>query len=171
MIFPEEDSRERADAYRVLADLFARPPRQDLLTKVRADLELDSQESAFEIGNDFNDLFLIPQGRVLPLESVFVGSDPLVTRHALMQFYTQAGLTIDEEFRYIPDHLSLEFLFMSYLIGTGNTPLQEDFLDEHILRWVPAFCEEAAQYAQTGFYREIADLTSAFVLKEYQGFE
>ncbi len=167
----EDGSSERAEAYRVLADLFFRPPGHDFLVTVREDLELESREADFEIVQDFNDLFLYPDGRLLPLESSFVRGSNMITVNDVTRFYAEAGLTIDDEFQFMPDHISLEFLFMSYLIETGNSDIQEDFLDEHILNWVPAFCEEAARHANTKFYREITELTSQFVLKEFQGFE
>jgi TorA maturation chaperone TorD len=170
MIFDTNNS-ERSEAYRVLADLFFKPPDHDLLMTVREDFELESKETEFEIVQDFNDLFLYPDGRVLPLESSFVRGSNIITVDEVTRFYADAGLTIEDEFQFMPDHISLEFLFMSYLIETGKTEIQEDFLDEHILNWVPAFCEEAAKHAKTKFYREITELASQFVSKEFQGYE
>ena len=82
--------------------------------------------------------------------------------------YYGAGLTFEEEYELVPDHISLEFLFMSYLIDINNRELQGKFLEEHIANWVPYFCDEVSKQAKTLFYREIAGITKDFIELEYK---
>ncbi len=37
------------------------------------------------------------------------------------------------------------------------------FLEEHILNWVPEFCEDISKYAMTEFYRIVGELTISYV--------
>ena len=80
--------------------------------------------------------------------------------------YAKAGLTIEKEFELIPDHLYLELLFMSYLIETSKYELQKLFLREHLLNWVPYYCDELLKEAKTVFYREVAAITRDFLISE-----
>ncbi len=161
-----EDS-ERADAYKTLADIFFEPVSGESLETMREDFELESREAAEDILADFNLVLAYPGGKVPPLESPFsdagAGAIDEVSR-----FYLEAGLTIDEDFQLMPDHVSLEFLFMSYLIGSRRPELQKKFLEEHIMNWVPYFCEEVRREARTVFYREIAEITEDFLNREYE---
>jgi TorA maturation chaperone TorD len=42
------------------------------------------------------------------------------------------------------------------------------FLEEHLARWAPRFCEVMDQEARLDFYRGIARMTRGFVLDEAQ---
>lgn len=164
-----EDNSERAEAYRVLADIFSEPPDNDFLEAIKEDFELESKEAEDEIRGDFDSLFVSPGGKLPPLESLHDIREKTPTS-PVSEFYEKAGLTIDEEFEYIPDHISLEFLFMSYLIETNRIDLQENFLEGHIMNWVPYYCDEVIKQAGTVFYKEIAEITKDFVTNEYENF-
>jgi TorA maturation chaperone TorD len=162
-----EDDNERAEAYRTLADLFVEPPDADRLRTIQEDFGLESKESENEVSPDFNYLFLFPGGKVPPVESIFAEGENIA--ESVEAFYYRSGLTFEQEYELVPDHLSLEFLFMSYLIDINNHELQEKFLEEHIANWVPYYCEEVIRQAQTLFYREIAEITRDFIGNEYEG--
>jgi len=166
----QDDDTQRADAYRVLSDLFFKPPADNELEALKEDLELGSKETAYEIVQDFDNLFLYPGGKVPPLESLHVPGGEAVVNE-VTGFYAEAELTIDEEFLSFPDHLSLELLFMSYLIDIKRTELQIDFLDRHLISWVPPYCENVIREARTVFYREIAGLARDFIENEYENLE
>jgi len=75
------------------------------------------------------------------------------------------------------DHVGLELEFMACLcdryrecVGKGDAreaaatlTAQKDFLDDHLLPWIPLFCEGVARSAWTDFFRGIGDLTEGFV--------
>jgi TorA maturation chaperone TorD len=161
-----ENDKERAESYRILADLFSKPPDADRLRTIQEDFGLESKESEDEVRADFDDLFLFSSGKVPPVESAYAEGEEIA--ESVEAFYYSSGLTFEEEYELVPDHLSLEFLFMSYLIDIDNHELQEKFLEEHIVNWVPYYCEEVSRHARTLFYREIAEITRDFIENEYE---
>ena len=80
------------------------------------------------------------------------------------------------------DHLSFEFQFMAKLIERASAALdagdaarsaelcakQRTFFDEHLVNWVPRLCADVRAYAQTAFYRGVADITEGFLQLEDQ---
>ena len=46
---------------------------------------------------------------------------------------------------------------------------QKRFLEEHLVPWVPHFCDEVIKNAEVSFYRELAKLTRSFI--EFEGEE
>ncbi len=163
----QDNNGERAEAYRVLADLYSKVPDDEVLETMKEDFGMESKETTEEISADFNYLFEYPGGKLQPVESFYIQTQGNPSTEAA-EFYAAAGLTIDEEFHYIPDHLSLEFLFMSYLINNKMLDLQKNFLEEHIMNWVPYYCEEIKKQAKTVFYREIAEITNDFLAADYE---
>jgi TorA maturation chaperone TorD len=157
---------ERAEAYRILAEFFLKAPAEDMLRTIKEDFELESEESADEIRRDFDRLFPYPEGKLPPIESFFLTLENTSSAEEVAGFYASAGLTIEEEFELIPDHLYLELLFMSYLIETNRYDLQEKFLEEHLMNWVPNYCDELIKQSKTAFYREIAEITRDFLTSE-----
>jgi TorA maturation chaperone TorD len=61
------------------------------------------------------------------------------------------------------DHIALELEFMAWLCNQSETAAQQQFLNNHILKWVPLFCSDVAKGADTSFYRIVAELTGAWV--------
>jgi len=157
---------ERAEAYKLLADFFLNAPEEDMLRSIKEDFELESEETADEIRRDFDRLFPYPEGKLPPIESFFLTLENTSHADEVSAYYASAGLTIDEEFELIPDHLYLEFLFMSYLIETNRYDLQKKFLDEHLMNWIPHYCDELIRQAKTVYYREIAEITRDFLIAE-----
>jgi len=157
---------ERAEAYRILAEFFLKTPEEDMLRTIKDDFGLESEETAEEISRDFDRLFSYPEGKLPPIESFFLTLESTASANEVAGFYAGAGITIDEEFELIPDHLYLELLFMSYLIETNKYDLQKKFLEEHLMNWVPYYCDELASQAKTVFYREVAEITRDFLVSE-----
>jgi putative dimethyl sulfoxide reductase chaperone len=157
---------ERAEAYRLLSEFFLKVPEEDMLRTIKEDFELESEETVDEIRTDFDRLFRYPEGKLPPIESFFLTLENTSSAEEVAQFYSSAGLTIGEEFEYIPDHLYLELIFMSYLIETNKYDLQMKFLDEHLMNWVPYYCDELVKESKTDFYREIAEITREFLVAE-----
>ncbi len=164
-----EGDKERAESYRILADIFFSPPDAGKIEDLREDLGLDSKETEDEVLSDFNYLFAYPGGKLPPFESLHVEGTDIAD--SVLEFYFGTGLTFHEEYEAQPDHISLEFLFMSYLIDIGNRELQQKFLEGHITNWVPYYCEQLMKEAKTLFYREIAEITKDFIDYEDGGAE
>ncbi len=77
---------------------------------------------------------------------------------------------IDEEIDIIPDHISAELLFMGHLIENDITELKNSFFENHIRVWIPDYCHEIQQFAQTDFYIQAAGLLKEFISSDSEEF-
>ncbi len=99
-----------------------------------------------------------------------------------------SGLEYKSEFTGMPDHISVELEFMQHVVQRETQAWEADddktallclknekiFVDEHLFRWIPEFCEKVIKTAESPFYREMARLTRRFIefeKKELKRFE
>jgi TorA maturation chaperone TorD len=118
-----------------------------------------------------------------PYESVYAGSEaaPLMRASAsVRQIYAEAGVGLPEEVRDQPDFIGFELDFMRHLTaqeaqawasGQGKEAVealerQRSFLQEHIIHWIPRFCDVMLEEARLGFFQGIARMTKGFVMDE-----
>jgi len=176
MIPYDNDNFERASLYKLFSTLFMREPNEELLISMKAMFAMKFDETEREIGQDFRTLFHDPKGHLQPYESLYnyaPGDRPRLwgkTAGEVQEIYQSAGIMIDEEINLIPDHLSAELLFMSYLIENGLAEEQELFLVNHLLAWIPEYCDELQRHARTTFYREVAGLLKEFMSSDSEEF-
>jgi len=118
-----------------------------------------------------------------PYEFVYVGYNEAETIKNYTQArrsYADAGVVMNEEVKNSPDYIGIELDFMRHLtqveaqawdesrIDEACEMLQKQqaFLKEHLMTWVPRYCEEMLKEARLDFYRGIALITRGFVLDE-----
>ena len=66
-----------------------------------------------------------------------------------------------------PDHLAIELAVLAHLYARTDTATAiHEFLYDHVLPWVPAYCERVAAAAVLGFYRTAAHLVAALLAEE-----
>jgi TorA maturation chaperone TorD len=165
---------ERAELYRLFAGLFINEPSDEIVIQLKDIFQMKFADSPQEIRMDFARIFLGPDGRLIPCESLYnypLGDRPRLWGKAAEEVqasYISAGVVMDEETGLIPDHISAEMLFMSYLIENGISELQKKFLEDHLVKWIPEYCSELQKYAGTGFYKEIANILKEFILSEHE---
>ena len=139
--------------------------------------EVDALHEA--LVDEYTRLFIGPfRLPVQPYEAWWVSGhllgEPLVKVKA---FYRKAGIAKSREYKEPEDHIAFELKFMQHLCEEGAAAdtqervkdciaLQREFLDAHILKWVPAFCDALYAYERTDFYKGIAKLTKGFILLE-----
>jgi len=116
-------------------------------------------------------------------ESVYAGSAEKPVMQAAVsvrQAYAEAGVGLPEEVRDQPDFIGFELDFMRHLTAQeaeawtkdnreetlGLLKAERAFLDGHLARWVPRFCDVMEKEARLGFYQGIARMTKGFVLDE-----
>ena len=101
------------------------------------------------------------------------------------KFIETTGLVYDDAFTGLPDHVSVELEFMGklgefeaekWINGDDEDAryclsVQKMFAEEHLLRWIPQFCEQVIARAELPFYREMARITSEFVDFDYESIE
>jgi anaerobic sulfite reductase subunit A len=94
-------------------------------------------------------------------------------RDEVLAMYREEGLDRSDDFKEPEDHIAMEFEFMGYLCQKALESLdtddaeaakaslqkQKEFLDKHLLVWVPQFCKDVQKFARTDFYKAIAKIT------------
>jgi TorA maturation chaperone TorD len=100
-----------------------------------------------------------------------------------IKMYEAEGLSMDNEFKELPDHITVELEFMNFLIykeiealekSDFSTALdfiktQELFLDKFLKRWVKPFCDNIKKSTDNEFYSSLADCLFVFVDKARPG--
>ena len=93
------------------------------------------------------------------------------------QIYSKLGIKLPEEWSEPPDYIGIELDLMrlicwsekeAWQAGSTDNALEylavgSDFLRQHILQWVPNFCQQMYQRAELDFYKGISRLTRGFV--------
>jgi TorA maturation chaperone TorD len=101
------------------------------------------------------------------------------------RFIESTGLSYDPEYKGLPDHISVELEFMQQLTLREEQAWRDEdedgaldclktekkFIEEHLVRWVHAFCDKVIKEAELPFYREMAALTKNFIEFERQEVE
>lgn len=96
------------------------------------------------------------------------------------KFIEETGFDYSDDFRDLPDHVSVELELMRHLWSREAEALtegdeetaawcrdrRETFLADHLAHWVPAFCGMVAKESPRAFYREMAALLDAVVASE-----
>lgn len=105
----------------------------------------------------------------VPYESVFTSEESIVmqeSRDDVVERFRADGFVVDPGLHEPEDHLSFELEYLSHMCeraarmveagdGEGlarNAARQVDFIDGHLLNWVPALLDKAQEYAKLTFY-------------------
>lgn len=146
------------------------------------DLEAETTNLAAEYAALFLNMSETP---VFPFESVYTSPERLLMQEARDQVvaeYRKEGLDRATEFREPEDHIAIELEFMAYLCQKTADALeagdraaaeaylkkQSEFLQKHLMVWVPQFCRDLQRAAGTGFYKGVAQITDEYLAMESQ---
>jgi len=168
------------------------PQFLEVLSEQGIQLEADVLESPEDkiiedLAVEYCRLFLGPGKHISPHESVhhervdgdwgrLWGKDTVLVK----KFIESAGLEYKSEFTGMPDHISAELEFMQKAVAREAEAWQEGdcdgalyclrmqkkFIDEHLMQWIPVFCDKVISWAELSFYREMAKLTKNFIETE-----
>lgn len=121
-----------------------------------------------ELATDFAAIYLNNAFQAPPLESVWLDEEGLMMQQPMFEVrecYARHQLKVADWRMRTDDHLVNELGFVSCLLADSEQNLGEaaQFLDEHLLRWVPDFGAKIAQRAETPFYAGLAALTVAYL--------
>jgi TorA maturation chaperone TorD len=190
----------RGDCYRFLAACFYVPQtelfvQENLLQNLTASLKKACPEAApfsrkmedallgysnEDLSVEHAKLFVGPfELKAPPYGSVYLDREKRVMGDSTMEVikaYQEQGLSIDDEFKEVPDHISAELEFMYYLVhkelealekGDKKRALkwiepQEAFFSTFLKPWVPPFCEKIKEGTDNEFYKSLADCVSTF---------
>ncbi|MBN1455244.1 MAG: molecular chaperone TorD family protein [Methanomicrobia archaeon] len=130
-----------------------------------------------ELVKEYTLLFIGPHRLpVQPFEAWWVSGkllgEPLVK---VKRAYQKAGIAKSSEFSEPEDHIGFELKFMHYLgeqaavaeVGPRLKEwltLQREFLDEHLAKWAPRYCDALYEYELSNFYKGVAKLTKGFIM-------
>ena len=175
-------------------DLFAEAPFAEQQTKVIQGLTLLrkwSQEYETTLTPDllndlkadytrlFTGLIKIP---VAPWESVFFTEERLVFQKQTQDvrgWYRRYGMAVTNQYKEPEDHIGLELTFIAHLAKIGLAALatqnevdfegalaaQRDFAAKHLFLWAPLWCSLIQEYAQTDFYRGLAQIVNGALIE------
>jgi TorA maturation chaperone TorD len=140
-----------------------------------------SECSEEQLTVDYARLFVGPHELLAPpFGSVYLDGERKVMGNStleVIEIYEAQGIVMDSEFKNLPDHITAELEFMHYLIHketkalqmsdiTGTLAflkIQEHFLNRHLKRWIPPFCDNMKRGADCRFYTLLAAYTSLFI--------
>jgi TorA maturation chaperone TorD len=137
-----------------------------------------------DLAVEYTRLFIGPGRHISPHESVhherddgdwgrLWGADTVEVK----KFIESAGLQYRPEYSGLPDHISVELEFMHEVTKREAKAWEEEkredalyllkmekkFMDRHLIKWIPSFCDKVISEAELSFYREVARLTRNFI--------
>jgi len=163
----------RAETYRFFSILFSYPEEK----------WLKDVKNIMELKKEYVRLFITAEHVPCPpYESVYRDEQRrlMVFTKDVSKKYKEAGLKLSGKFKELADHISAELEFMYYLCYMENESLkkrdkkhttkyremQRKFLKEHIIKWIPYFCDDVMKESRLEFYREAARLLKEFIERE-----
>ncbi len=195
--------RARRDCYKLLAACFYQPQKKlfldenvftalgNLLTRVCPEAAFFSEKMATALMQYDEETLLVEYARLFvgpnellapPYGSVYLEEGRKVMGEStarVMEFYKAEGLSMDEQFQNLPDHITAEMEFMYYFAYQEVEALekndrekavyfqnrQEVFLRTFLDGWVVSFSEKIKEGTENGFYLALADCLSIFMSK------
>lgn len=127
-------------------------------------------EALDELAAEYAAIYLTGAYGASPLESVWTDDDRLTCQAAMFQWrqlHATAGLSATDWRQRPDDHLVLQLLHIAHAARAASK--DDDWrgiariLDEHTLRWLPAFAARVAARATAPFYAALAVLTATWV--------
>jgi TorA maturation chaperone TorD len=160
-----------------------------VLTKLGIELnngffKTPEKELLEEMAVEYARLFVGPGKHISPHESVHHKRDDGqngqlwgLSTAEVRNFIESSGLKYESDYKGLPDHISVELEFMQQVTQREETAwIEKDdgiagqclknekkFIEEHLARWIPDFCEKVIKEAYLPFYREMAKLTKTFI--------
>ncbi len=195
------EARHRSDIYGLLATIYGQEITSDLLGQIKAPqflgalsvLEIEGIDGLMQkpeaelledLAVEYTRLFLGPGKHISPHESVhhqredgqwgkLWGKSTVEVK----KFIEATGLSYTDDYKGLPDHISVEFEFMQLLIlaeeqawmdedrdkAVACRQVEKKFIEEHLINWIPNFCEKVVQEAELPFYKAVATLTRSFI--------
>lgn len=174
---------QKMKALLALEDILPSAKSQNAVRQLIKFTDSISSQNLYEIqiklAADYARLFLsINKTPPHPSESVYRdGVMMQFSRDEVLQTYWSLGVTRKTEFTEPEDHIAVELGFMMFLCEKSYQALkkeevkeasnyiqhQKDFLENHLLKWVPKLVDDIVTAGRTPFYKSIALLTREFL--------
>ncbi len=133
-----------------------------------------------EFGTKYTGIFdiCLPAPPCLPYEGIYHKKQRSEVMLEVSEFYNDFGLHMSQKEgkREFPDHICAELEFMHFLTfkeATGESSgeyllAQKDFLERHLIQWIPKFCSDLQDSESLPFYVWLSQITSRFVNWEFE---
>ena len=169
------------------------PSIKKVLTEMGLRYDIFSQKEQDELLEDlaveYARLFLGPDKHISPHESIHHQRDDGdwgthwgASTVDVKKFIETAGLEYKQEYSGMPDHISVELEFMREAAGCEAQALKEKdwegalycqkmekkFICDHLIKWIPAFCDKISSQAEISFYGDLAEVTKEFITLEFE---
>jgi len=106
----------------------------------------------------------------LPYESAYFGDKGVLYQQPTIEMLAilkKLGLSQDGELKEPPDHISVELSVMAELVMLEEATQQQiDFIDHHLLNWLPALRDDCMACEPDNFYGKACQVTVALLEKE-----
>ncbi|MBQ9021005.1 MAG: molecular chaperone TorD family protein [Eggerthellaceae bacterium] len=140
----------------------------------------DAEEVLHELRIDWAHMYMGDKPRVTNTEGLWrfraEGRDTvrMINRYTneVADFMRECGVKRQQQYNDCIDYIENECDFAAFLangpeylaeMGKDNIELLGDFMDDHMLKWAPGFCEDVQREAQTPYYRALAALMGVFL--------
>ncbi|MGF1750556.1 MULTISPECIES: molecular chaperone TorD [Vibrio] len=135
------------------------------------------EDAQLELSADFCDLFLkTDKHGALPYASMYIGKSGLLNdtpAHDMAALLKQHNIGVSDNLNEPADHLAIELDFLGNLIIRSNELEsdahinnalleQADFIEQHLMTWLPQFDRRCKEFDEFGFYAAVAQLLVAF---------
>ena len=169
------------------------PTIKEALTEMGLQYDIFSQKDQDKLLEDlaveYARLFLGPDKHISPHESIHHQRDDGDwgahwggSTVDVKKFIETAGLEYKQEYSGMPDHISVELEFMKEAAGREAQAIEEKdwegalycqkmekkFISDHLIKWIPAFCDKISSQAEISFYGDLADVTKDFITLEFE---
>lgn len=133
---------------------------------------------------DFAEISLV---NLIPYESFYTREDGMIESggdNPIYKFYEEFDFTVEKDIARVlsPDHIGVELEFMYMMCEAQLKALKEndkeavdellkmqkDFMETHILKWMPLYLINVKNEAQTPFYHDGAMTGLEFILSDYE---
>ncbi|MDD2778376.1 MAG: molecular chaperone TorD family protein [Methanocellales archaeon] len=133
----------------------------------------DEKELRELLSREYRDIF---GEKVQALERHYIAKSDSILED-LRDVYGKKSWTIPEDFPKEEDHIAVECEFVTHLLKAMRKTLlslnaeeseasfnfQRDFINEHILNWIPSLCDDIASETENKFYLGASKMTSGIL--------
>ena len=186
----EETAKPRSNLYTYFSLLLGSPHELVLESKIKFNdsilkglpytfeisdlIEEYSETEIIDLKRQYSALFEVgDEGPPAPIREDLFLSQPAKLREDLVRFYDYFGYTLNDEFQWQMDHLSIEIEFMHFLIfqelESNDNKLsfqlgQLDFSEKHLVNWIPDLSATINRLGNGDIYSKIVVELNNFLL-------
>ena len=123
-----------------------------------------------DLSYEYADIFLnAGVNPALPYESVHATGEPVVMQKSVFDVraaFRKAGVHKSEDYKDLDDYIAVELEFVQYLLEKGDTDAAADFLNNHLMNWIPQFHAALYSAATLDFYKGLSAFTLSFLFHD-----